>query len=283
MSADAEDPHAPLSQDGPDQATTQPETLAVEADAAEAGGVTVPVARRRSPGRRALSALRELAVIVVSALALSLLIKTFLVQAFFIPSSSMEDTLQVDDRVLVSKLAPALFEVHRGDVVVFKDPGGWLPPTREKRTDGPGRFMTNLLTFTGLLPADAGEHLIKRVIGVGGDTVSCCDDEGRLSVNGVPLEEPYLKSGSVPSEVPFTAVVPDGYVWVMGDNRQDSADSRFHTGEPGGGAVPLRNVVGIAQVRMWPLDRFTIMRNPGAVFSEVEGPGSERAVPENGS
>nr|WP_202628039.1 signal peptidase I [Cellulomonas sp. APG4] len=214
--------------------------------------------------------MRETAVIVVSALVLSLLIKTFLVQAFFIPSQSMEDTLLVGDRVLVTKLAPGPLDVHRGDVVVFKDPGGWLPPADETPQPAWRAALTEALTFVGLLPQDSGEHLIKRVIGLPGDTVECCDAQGRLLVNGVPLDEPYVADGAVPSEVEFTTTVPEGGLWVMGDNRQNSQDSRFKQGAPGGGSVPVDNVVGVAFVTLWPLDRVQLLRNPGATFAEVD-------------
>ncbi|MBD8079293.1 signal peptidase I [Cellulosimicrobium arenosum] len=221
------------------------------------------------PARRS-SFLRETAIIVVSALVLSLLIKTFLVQAFFIPSESMEDTLLVGDRVMVSRLVPGAFDVHHGDIVVFKDPGGWLPPPAEQ-DDGPlAEGVRAALTFIGLLPQDTGEHLIKRVIGLPGDHVVCCDAEGRVSVNDEPLdEESYIKPGSIPSQDPFDRTVPADMLFVMGDNRQDSQDSRYNTGKPGGGYVPMGNVVGTAFVKVWPLSRFELLRNPGDVFADV--------------
>jgi signal peptidase I len=213
--------------------------------------------------------LRETVIIVVSALVLSLVIKTFLVQAFYIPSGSMEQTLLVGDRVLVSKLAPGPLDVHRGDVVVFKDPGGWLPV--QSTVDQPAwrTALTSLLTYVGLLPQDSGEHLIKRVIGVPGDAVECCDDAGRVSVNGVSLDEPYLADGAVPSEMEFSVDVPEGSLWVMGDNRQNSQDSRYKQGAPGGGSIPVDNVVGVAFVTVWPVDRWQVLRNPGSTFEVV--------------
>ncbi len=213
-----------------------------------------------------LALLREVAIIGVSAVVLSLVIKTFFAQAFFIPSESMEQTLMVGDRVMVTKLAPGPFDVHRGDIVVFKDPGGWLTPVADSSTPSP---VNSALTFIGLLPSDAGEHLIKRVIGVAGDTVECCDEQGRLIVNGVPIDEPYLAAGAVPSELTFSITVPADSVWVMGDNRQRSEDSRFHQGNPGGGSVPVSDIVGVAFVTVWPADRMTLLRNPGATFAEV--------------
>lgn len=226
--------------------------------------------RRRGGGLGAW--LRETVIIVVSALVLSLVIKTYLVQAFFIPSSSMEQTLLVGDRVLVSKLAPGPLDVSRGDVVVFKDPGGWLPETTAVPQPEWRQRLTDVLTYVGLLPQDSGEHLIKRVVGLPGDTVACCDDEGRVTVNGVPVEERYLAEGSRPSEVDFTTTVPEGSLWVMGDNRQNSQDSRYKQGSPGGGSIPVDNVVGVAFVTVWPVDRWQLLRNPGAVFEEVPAP-----------
>ena len=240
--------------------------MAAGDEAVDRGAPGRPV--RRSRRGRLGAWLKETAIVVVSALVLSMLIKTFLVQSFFIPTGSMEDTLAVGDRVLVSKLAPGPLDVHRGDVVVFRDPGGWLEP----QAPGPGGVrgaLADALTFVGLMPQDSGEHLIKRVIALPGDTVACCDAQGRVTVAGVPLDEPYLRPGVRPSEVEFSAVVPEGHLWVMGDNRANSQDSRFHLGDPGGGAIPLRNVVGVAQVTIWPLDRATVLRNPGATFADV--------------
>nr|WP_233404844.1 signal peptidase I [Actinotalea solisilvae] len=212
--------------------------------------------------------LKETAIIVVSALVLSLVIKTFLVQAFFIPSGSMEQTLLVGDRVLVTKLAPGPLDVHRGDIVVFKDPGGWLP-AQEPGPTGWRATVASVLTYVGLLPQDSGEHLIKRVVGLPGDTVECCDEQGRVLVNGVPVDEPYLAAGASPSEIEFSVVVPDDRLWVMGDNRQNSQDSRYNQGSPGGGSIPAENVVGVAFVTVWPVDRWGALRNPGATFADV--------------
>jgi signal peptidase I len=213
---------------------------------------------------------RETAIVLVTALVLSLLIKTFLVQAFFIPSQSMENTLLVGDRVLVSKLTPGPFDLDRGDIVVFKDPGGWLPlePAVEE-----GPFKTgvrDLFTFVGLLPSDSGEHLIKRVIGVGGDTVECCDAQGRLMVNGQAIDETqYLHPGVEPSAESFKVTVPEGRLWVMGDNRNNSRDSRANRGEGKDGTIPVDNVVGRAFVLVWPADRFRWLTNPSSVFEDV--------------
>ena len=223
---------------------------------------------KASAGATALSWLREIAIVLVGAVVLAVIIKTFLVQAFFIPSGSMRQTLEVEDRVLVTRLAPRFLDVNRGDIVVFVDPGGWLSASDTAATVGPQGPVGDVLRFIGLVPQDAGNHLIKRVIGVAGDTVECCS-VGAVTVNGVAIEEPYLAAGANPSEVTFTAVVPQGYLWVMGDNRQNSRDSRYHQGDPGGGAVPVSEVVGIAQARVWPLDRWALLRSPAGVFADV--------------
>jgi signal peptidase I len=228
--------------------------------------------RTRSKPRTALgsagSAAAEVVIVLSMALILSLVIKTFLVQAFFIPSQSMENTLLIGDRVLVSKLTPGPLSLHRGDVIVFKDPGGWLPAQIPQPMSAARGAMTSVLTFVGLLPQDSGEHLIKRVIGLPGDTVICCDKTGRLQVNGISITEPYLKPGVAPSEVKFTVTVRAGQLWVMGDNRAESADSRLHR-EINDGQVPLGDVVGKAFVVVWPFGRIGGVADPPGVFTGV--------------
>lgn len=237
---------------------------------AEPAGVGVSEGSRPAGWSRLWRDLREVVVTVVVALAIAVLVKTFLVQPFFIPSESMESTLLVGDRVLVSKLEPGPGTLERGDVVVFVDPGGWLLPSTEEA--GPVvQTLTDVGTFVGLLPADSGEHLIKRVIGLPGDTVECCDDQGRLLVNGEPVDEPYLFDGDVASTIEFSVEVPDGTLWVQGDHRSVSQDSRYQLGQPGGGMVPLDNVVGRAVLVMWPFDRFTSLPTPEGVFDDVGG------------
>ena len=215
-----------------------------------------------------LGALTEIVVVVATALVLSLLIKTFLVQAFSIPSESMEDTLLIGDRVMVSKLTPGPYELHRGDVVVFTDPGGWLGDSGAAADKTP---LVALLTFVGLLPENYGEHLIKRVVGLPGDTVACCDAQGRLTVNGVSVDEPYLRAGNVPSDQPFSITVKPGNLWVMGDNRSQSADSRSHL-YINDGQVPVEDVVGKAFMVAWPLSRFGPVPDHHEVFAKVPAP-----------
>ncbi|MDN4479621.1 signal peptidase I [Demequina muriae] len=199
---------------------------------------------------------------MVSALVLSLVLKTFFFQSFWIPSGSMEPTLQLNDRILVTKWRPGVLDLRRGDIVVFKDPGGWLEPVDNSDDTPLEAAGKTVLTFTGLLPEDAGEHLVKRVVGLPGETIECCDADGRLLVDGEPLHEDYLVDGIVPSETDFTTTVPANYVWVMGDNRPHSADSRAHQGNPGGGSVPISSIVGTAFVTVWPLQQWQTLGNP---------------------
>jgi signal peptidase I len=215
----------------------------------------------RGPVAASLAAVREIVLVLVIALGLSLLIKTFLMQAFFIPSGSMENTLLIGDRVLVSKLTPGPFDLKHGDIVVFADSGKWLPPT-EHQSEGTIRDGIRAgLMFVGLLPADSDEHLIKRVIGLPGDKVVCCDAEGRVTVNGKAIDEPYLYPNDDPSSQPFSITVPEGRLWVMGDHRSNSEDSRSHRSSFGG-TIPVSDVVGKAFVKVWPLKRAGTLPNP---------------------
>ncbi|MET8271202.1 signal peptidase I [Streptomyces sp. NPDC005096] len=194
------------------------------------------------------------------ALVLSLLIKTFLAQAFSIPSDSMQNTLQPGDRVLVDKLTPWFgAQPGRGEVVVFHDPGNWLP----SEPASPANPVQEVLSFIGLMPSADEKDLIKRVIGVGGDTVEC-KGTGPVKVNGRALDEPYVFPGNTPcsSDAEFKITVPKGHIWVMGDHRQASADSRYHRGKPGGGAVPVDDVVGRAFTVVWPVDRWDWLSVP---------------------
>lgn len=216
--------------------------------------------------------LKETAIVLVAALALSVLVRAFLVQAFYVPSASMEDTLLPSDRILASKITTHFTGVHRGEVVVFRDPGGWLPPPAPP-PNGAAGFLRNALTFVGLLPSDSGQDLVKRVIGVGGDRVACCDAEGKIVLNGVPLTEPYIKPGDTTDQVRFDITVPAGGMFVMGDNRADSRDSRYHL-EVNSGAVPVDDAVGRVVLVVWPFNRFTTVPIPDVPFGN---PALERA------
>ncbi|MBF4632622.1 signal peptidase I [Clavibacter michiganensis subsp. phaseoli] len=209
-------------------------------------------------------------VIVIVALLASVLIKTFLVRSFYIPSGSMENTLQINDRILVNELVPDLVPLQHGDVVVFHDPGYWLAPAPANTTVNP---ISWLLAATGLAPTDDGDHLIKRVIGLPGDTVACCNELGQLTVNDTPIAEPYthLATGAPASDLPFSVTVPDDSLWVMGDNRGNSADSRAHTSTPSRGFVPYTDVVGRAILITWPLDRWTWLDDYSREFLGANG------------
>jgi signal peptidase I len=208
---------------------------------------------------------QEMILLLVLALVLAIIIKAFFLQAFYIPSGSMENTLRLNDRILVEKVTTWNgASPNRGDVVVFSDPGGWLDPSEERPANGP---LAKVLELFGLYPT--GGHLVKRVIGVGGDTVKCCDEHGRILVDGVPLnEQSYVKDHEPPSLIHFKVHVPKGYIWVMGDNRSNSADSRVHLGDPGGGMVPVEDVVGKVFAIVWPLDHATLLHRP-ATFDNV--------------
>ena len=174
------------------------------------------------------SLLRELPILVVVALAVSLVIKSFLVQFFYIPSGSMENTLQINDRVAVNKVPFISKAIHRGDVVVFRDPDNWLP---EPYAGDQNKYLAKVkegLVAVGVLPNPAKQYLVKRVIGVAGDKVECCSKNKKLMINGVEIDEPYIFAGNSASDTNFNVTVPEGKIWVMGDHRAASADSRFH-------------------------------------------------------
>ncbi|MGL5930075.1 MAG: signal peptidase I [Dermatophilaceae bacterium] len=222
----------------------------------------------------ALAVGREVGLVLGLALVLSFVVKTWFVQAFFIPSGSMEDTLGVGDRVVVSKLTPGPLDLSRGDVVVFEDPGDWLAAPPRTEQGGLRGAVGETLRFVGLLPSESENHLIKRVVGLPGDRVVCCDGERRLVVNEVPVDEPYLKPGDDPSSLTFDITVPEGRLWVMGDHRSDSEDSRFHDppGDGSGGSVPIDRVTGRAVAVVWPLERMSWLSDYPATFTEVRGP-----------
>lgn len=233
-----------------------------------------PQQTRRRNG--ALMFLRDLLIIFLAALLVSFLVKTFLIRSFYIPSESMEGTLVPHDRVIVNELVPDVVELHRGDVVVFKDPGGWLAGeqlTTLEPTSPLGKAADWLLTQVGLGTADSDDHLIKRVIGLPGDTVSCCNDFGKMSVNGVPVNEPYVQLPAGETRVSgtdFSVTVPKNSIWVMGDNRYDSKDSRYNGDTPSKGFVPMSDLVGRAFVISWPTSRWTWLNDYPDVFAGVE-------------
>lgn len=199
------------------------------------------------------SFLRELPVIIIAALVVSIIVKTFLVHFFYIPSGSMENTLRVGDRIAVNKFGALFTDIKRGEVVVFGDPDNWLGNSSQSEDSGIGAVIKTGLITVGVLPDPAKQYLIKRVIGVGGDKVVCCDKAGKLQVNGASITEPYIFAGDKPSDMQFNVEIPKGFIWVMGDHRGASADSRFHPDSANNGMVPLSKVVGRAVFVVWPL------------------------------
>ncbi|MFG2719018.1 signal peptidase I [Streptomyces sp. NPDC048416] len=200
---------------------------------------------------------KELPILIGVALVLALVIKTFFVQAFSIPSESMQNTLQPGDRVLVDKLTPWFgSQPERGEVVVFHDPDDWL---KDEPTASPNAVQ-KALSFIGILPSADEHDLIKRVIGVAGDTVEC-KGTGPVRVNGKPLVEPYVQPGNTPctANLEFKVTVPKGSMWVMGDHRQNSADSRYHQQDKHHGFVPVDEAVGRAFVVAWPVTRWATL------------------------
>jgi signal peptidase I len=246
-----------------------------------------PPPRERRPR---LAVWQESLLLIVLAVVVAVIVKQFLLQAFYIPSESMEPGLIDNDRILVEK--PSYWfggEPQRGDIVVFDDPGGWLDA---EEIDQPGNVLTKGLSKIGLYPT--GGHLVKRVIGVGGDTITCCDAHGRLSVNGQALnEQEYARPagaecghpgrpGACYGPMPGTAhwsvgPVPKGYVFVMGDNRANSADSTVHmctareTDCAKNPFVPAHDVVGKVAALVWPLGRAHWEHRP-STFDHVPDP-----------
>ncbi|MCW4384849.1 signal peptidase I [Salinibacterium sp. SYSU T00001] len=231
-----------------------------------------PSGRRR---RSALLFLRDLVLIFIAAVIISVGIKTFLVRSFYIPSASMENTLQINDRIIVNQLVPDVVALEHGDVIVFRDPGGWLQPMPTEERPAIVEAIDWVLSVVGLSAPDSNDHLIKRVIGLPGDEVACCNSFGQLSVNGVPLDEPYLKLPERVTKVSkddFAVTVPEDSLWVMGDNRYNSCDSRCNATGPSRGFVPRDNVVGRAIMVSWPSSHWAWLDNYPEVFEGVDDP-----------
>jgi signal peptidase I len=248
----------PGAEPGPDAA---PEPGAHEGAQAPADGAPADSAAKEKTGKqRKRSFWRDLLVIVVVALVLTILLKAFVVQVFSIPSGSMENTLLPGDRILVSKIVYRFRSIEPGDIVVFSGAGSWDPPTPP-----PSSLLSRILDDAGNLVgiAGPGTDYVKRVIGVPGDHVACCNDAGQVTVNGVPLSESsYIYPGAAPSELRFNITVPPGRLWVMGDNRGDSDDSRYRENDPGEGTIPESAVVGRAFLVIWPLSRISDLPIP---------------------
>jgi len=229
------------------------------------------------PRRRGwLIFLRDVLVIILIAVLVSLVVKTFLVRSFYIPSGSMEDTLLIKDRILVDEITPRFGGYDHGDIVVFRDPGGWLPPSTEPARPPVVEAFEWVLSLVGLAAPDSDDHLVKRIIGLPGDHVVCCNALGQITVNDVPIDETdYVKfppGETAASADAFDVTVPDGKLWVLGDNRYRSKDSRYNTDQPGKGFVPIDNVVGRAFLVTWPFDRFGLLDFHHDVFAGVPAP-----------
>lgn len=250
-------------------------------EASSSGSRRDPSGQRRRRGW--LTFLRDVVVIILIAVLVSFLVKTFLVRSFYIPSGSMEDTLHIDDRILVDEITPRFGGYDRGDIVVFRDPGGWLPPSSAPARAPFVEGVEWVLSLVGLAAPDSDDHLVKRIIGLPGDHVVCCNTLGQITINGVAIDETdYIKvpSGeSAASGEPFDVVVPDDRLWVLGDNRYSSRDSRFNQDQPGEGFVPIDNVVGRAFLITWPLDRFGMLDFHHDDFSGVPAPSEEEPAP----
>ncbi len=217
-----------------------------------------------STGKKLGRAALEIFGIIASAAVIALFLRAFVVQVYKIPSESMNDTMQVGSRIVVNHVPGWGKQVERGDIVVFRDSESWLTPVENPQSG----LLTRLGTWFGFTAEGADRVVVKRVIGVGGDTVTCCDASGRLSVNGEPVDEPYLAEGAIPSEAEFSIVVPEGTYWVMGDNRQNSADSRFHYDRGDSAFIPKESIIGRAQWEIWPITRWSYLGNRN-VFSAV--------------
>ena len=223
----------------------------------------------KKSAKKAMPLWQETVLLLVLALLLAIIIKSLFVQAFYIPSPSMEPQFVKNDRILVQKVSYwGSASPSRGDIVVFKDPGGWLPAEDGNTASSP---VTRVMEKIGLYPT--GGHLVKRVIGVGGDRVVCCDPKGRVTVNGKALDEKsYLPKGMPPSATKFDVKVPKGHLWMMGDNRGFSFDSRGHMGSPGGGYVDDDLVVGKVFALIWPWKRAQIIHRPSTFEGIPDSP-----------
>ncbi len=268
----------PAGGDGSAGADGAAASTAAAADGGQASGTGAPAGTKRTASaarrRRRVSWWVELIALFVFALLIMLVIKTYVIQAFYIPSSSMENTLDIGDKVLVNKLVYHFRSIDRGDVIVFNGEGSWDPPSPPQSSDPIVRWASEFgHAVVGLFGISPGVHdYIKRVIGLPGDHVACCNAQGDVTVNGVALhEKSYLFPGNPPSTTKFSIRVPPGRLWVMGDHRNVSYDSRGHIGDPGGGTIPENQVVGRAFLILWPPSRFRVLDIPSTFTKLNDG------------
>lgn len=254
---------------------SRPGTEPVSTDASSGGlghreGASVAKPPSKPAGGGLVTWLKETAIVFGAVVLIMAIVRLFVFQLFVIPSGSMENTLEVGDRIAVPKFLPH----HRGDVVVFADPGDWLGMTPAPRTAG-----QTALQFLGLQPDTSHNYLVKRIVGMPGDRVACCSPEGKLTVNGVAIDESaylYREGGQpiAPSDFPFEVVVPAGHVFVLGDHRNNSDDSRCHLRALGVGAfVPEDRIQGVAAATVFPFDRLHRWTTP-AVYAGIPAPDS---------
>jgi signal peptidase I len=256
-----------------------PQRDARTGEAEEPSGRAGRRSRREADGKKG-SLLRELPVLLLIAFVLALVVKTFFVQAFFIPSGSMEQTLHgcpgcTGDRVLVNKVPYWFGEPEPGDVVVFKGPDTWTP---EVEVAEPENWFTGSMLWLGRtvgVAPPSEDDFVKRVVAVGGQTVECCDVEGRVTVDGEPLEEPYIFENTPIEQRAFAPVtVPEGRLWVMGDHRSASSDSKAHVADRYSGTIGVDDVIGKAAVIVWPVSRFGLVGAPDIQGSEAAAAGA---------
>lgn len=215
--------------------------------------------------KKQLTWLREIAIVVVLALVATTLVRAFVLQVFYVPSASMEDTLQINDRLVVSKIPGSSKKIERGDVIVFNDDNGWMGESTEEAS-----WLQKVGVFLGIMSDPSDQVLVKRVIGVGGDTVECEGNGAPIYVNGVAIDETYLPAGTNPSNTAFSVTVPEGYYWVMGDNRSNSADSRYHLSE-GTEFVSADSVIGRVTAIIWPISHWATVGHR-EVFADIPDP-----------
>ena len=252
----------------------------------ELGSLENPAPKHRKSGSRldrfstnpAVNFIFDVLMILLTALVLSLLVKTFLVRSFFIPSASMETTLMIDDRIIVNELVPNVVPLNRGDVIVFRDPGGWLGVQTKTEQNFIVQSWDWFLSAFGITAPDSEQHLVKRLIGMPGDHVES-DAAGHVKVNGKLLSEPYIQKGDWPcggrdnsADQSFSVTVPEGSYWMMGDNRGNSADSRCHQDLPSKGFVKKSFIAGRAFVVSFPIGHWSWLDNYPNVFKDIPKP-----------